>query len=210
MQSLAGRGTLFVAAITIILHAASLGSLNARAADSSSQLSLPYSTGQSWYFYGPHNYNEVFNGPWNSLDFSGGDSHVKAARGGVVYRDCSAGFVRIDHGDGYETTYYHLINIQVAAGQVVSRGQYIGDTGTDLSCGGTAMGAHVHFSLWFFTPPSSFNLNSNSQMKDLGGVQIGNWVVSRGSDQYYAIPLAARSRPGPSLAPAPPSIRTPT
>jgi hypothetical protein len=76
-------------------------------------------------------------------------------------------------------------NIHVADLQVVPAGGYLGDIGTDTVCGGNAIGAHVHYSLWYFSPPSSFDFNSNAQMKDSGGIQIGSWAVSRGSAQYY-------------------------
>ncbi len=174
------------------LAATMLGSVSVQAADGSAQMALPYATGQSWSFYGPHNYADSADYAWNSLDFSGGDGQVRAAHGGIVHRDCPTGFVRIDHGDGYETTYYHLVNIAVIDSQVVTPNQLLGNTGAVTPCGGFAQGAHVHFSLWQFSPATAFNYGY-SQMKDLANVQIGQWAISRGSAQYFGCLAAGQT-----------------
>jgi murein DD-endopeptidase MepM/ murein hydrolase activator NlpD len=150
------------------------------AGDSSAQLFLPWATGQSWRLLGgPHNFHSTGT-PWSSLDFAGGDGLVRAARGGVVRRDC-ANFVRIDHGDGWHTSYYHLTNIRVRSGQTVPRGQVLGTISTATGCGGTADVAHVHFTLWRFTGRFDF---SNRQQYPISGVSIGGWTVEQGSAAY--------------------------
>lgn len=47
----------------------------------------------------------------------------------------------VNHGNGYETFYAHLSGINVAPGQVVTQGQYIGATGNT----GNSSGPHIHF-----------------------------------------------------------------
>ncbi|HEX6291112.1 MAG TPA: M23 family metallopeptidase, partial [Herpetosiphonaceae bacterium] len=113
-------------------------------------LRLPWAVGQSWYMSGgPHGWSGS-NTPYSSIDFSGGDQIVRAARGGRVYTMCSTnlGWLRIIHDNGYSTDYYHLWNnIKWADGSAISAGTRLGDTGTDVSCGGSATGRHVHFAL---------------------------------------------------------------
>jgi hypothetical protein len=54
-----------------------------QAANISSHLEFPWAASQSWSFYGPYNFGDVGSAPWNSLDFSGGDGRVLAARSGT-------------------------------------------------------------------------------------------------------------------------------
>ena len=73
-------------------------------------------------------------------------SQVVAAQGGVVtwsgWRNNGGGYVvSIDHGNGMRTTYNHLGNVWVSAGQYVSAGQLIAPVG----CTGICTGPHVHF-----------------------------------------------------------------
>src|SRR3979411_410243 len=99
-----------VALLTVLLLAGA--TVPARAADSASNLSMPWSNSQTWAMTGgPHNWNAGIDDghPWSSLDFcvtSNGlcvwNSHVYAARGGIAHtNDCGSnpGLVRIDHGD---------------------------------------------------------------------------------------------------------------
>ncbi|WP_161907913.1 peptidoglycan DD-metalloendopeptidase family protein [Emergencia sp. 1XD21-10] len=74
---------------------------------------------------------------------------IYAADGGkVIYAGNSGGggnTIRIDHGNGIQTTYMHLQNggILVKIGQKVSRGQKIGRMGST----GISTGPHLHFAV---------------------------------------------------------------
>ena len=75
---------------------------------------------------------------------------VNAADGGtVVYAGWdTTGYgnrIDIDHGNGYLTRYAHLSNIFVGLGQLVSRGQNIGQMGST----GRSTGPHLHFEIHY-------------------------------------------------------------
>ena len=93
-------------------------------------------------------------------------------RGGVVYRPCD-NMILIDHGDGWTTGYYHVINIAVQNGQVVQRGQQLGGTSAEHTCGGFANGPHVH--IW---------VEFRGQSVAIAGRDIGGWTVEAGPNPY--------------------------
>jgi len=71
-----------------------------------------------------------------------GQIRIRAAADGRVSNIFpSYGRVQIDHGDGYETWYMHLSKIDVAVGQSVMAGDYIGISGDTGSTGSP----HLHF-----------------------------------------------------------------
>lgn len=52
--------------------------------------------------------------PFNSLDFSGGNGRVLAARDGYLYKSCErdgSAIVKVVHDNGYATTYYHMVRL---------------------------------------------------------------------------------------------------
>jgi LasA protease len=105
---------------------------------------LPWAIGQSWTLTGgPH------ESALQAVDLAGGDGHVLAARGGTLFVMCSSqkGWLRVAHDRGYSTDYYHLFNNRTDNGATVAEGAFLGNIGTDVSCGGSATGPHVHFSL---------------------------------------------------------------
>jgi murein DD-endopeptidase MepM/ murein hydrolase activator NlpD len=66
--------------------------------------------------------------------------------------------VMIDHGNGYQTLYALLSSVNVACGQSVGSGSYIGAVGST----GNSTGAHLQFetrylggflSPWYVLPP---------------------------------------------------------
>jgi len=144
----------------------------------STSLSLPWTDGDTWRMTGgPHSYDGRKRSPWSSLDFAGpkpGVSYkVRAAGAGVVVRPCS-NLVQVRHSGGWATSYYHVTNIAVRAGQSVARGALLGYTSTSARCGGRATGPHVHFTLLRYGSPV-----------DISSHTIGGWTVRDGSSQYY-------------------------
>jgi len=140
------------------------------------KFSLPWSTGIAWRLTGGPHSNTGRGRPWSSLDFAGpvrGVSYpVRAVAGGIVVRPC-ANWVQIRHGNGWETSYYHLAHIRVSAGQYVPRGTVLGYTSMQAGCGGSATGAHVHFSI-----------KHNGSYVNIRGFVFGGWTVHEGSTQY--------------------------
>jgi LasA protease len=134
-------------------------------------LRLPWTLGVSWYLTGgAHSTN------YSALDFAGGDQVVRSARAGKIYTMCSnnLGWLRIVHDNGYATDYYHLWNnIKPVDGSSIGEGARLGDTGTDVSCGGSATGRHVHFALRY-----------GSSFVTVDQKIIGGWTFHTGSQPY--------------------------
>jgi murein DD-endopeptidase MepM/ murein hydrolase activator NlpD len=74
---------------------------------------------------------------------------VAAATGTVVTAGWNAGgygnYVVVDHGNGYQTLYAHMLNgsVVVKAGDKVNRGQKLGMMGST----GRSTGTHLHFEI---------------------------------------------------------------
>jgi murein DD-endopeptidase MepM/ murein hydrolase activator NlpD len=85
----------------------------------------------------------------NGLDIACEKQPILAAGTGVVSRtgyDKGLGnYIKIVHGNGYETTYGHLSQILPAKGQVVVLGEKIGVAGKT----GLATGVHLHYEVRF-------------------------------------------------------------
>jgi LasA protease len=140
------------------------------ASDYRTGMRLPYARGQSWYYTGgPH---EMGGGPRSSIDLAGGDGKVRAARAGLAYRMCR-GWVRVVHDRGFSTDYYHLHDAIKADGLRVTEGQFLGRIGVDVSCGGSATGPHVHFSL-----------RRGGAYVDIERYGIGKWTIQAGAEPY--------------------------
>lgn len=142
--------------------------------DGSAQLSLPWPTGETWSLTGgPHPYATYSGSPTrSSLDFGGGSGNVSAARDGIARVDCKGSRVRIEHRDGWSTSYYHLANVPSNIdGQTIARGHPIGRISTSAGCGGTASGPHVHFTVY-----------RNNAEVSLNGMAIGGWTVEQASE----------------------------
>jgi len=138
------------------------------------RLRLPWKRGTKWTMTGgPHGWSTGYDRPYSSLDLAGGDGKVRAARSGRVYTMCGneKGYIRVVHGNGYTTDYYHLrSNIKPQDGKRIKRGTFLGYTGTDVSCGGSATGNHVHFSVL-----------RNGVRTTLDNKTLGGWTFQEGS-----------------------------
>lgn len=86
-----------------------------------------------------------------AIDIAAGEgAQVYAADSGVVVFSgwATGGYgymIMIDHGNGYQSLYGHLSNVNVSCGQSVGSGQTIGYSGST----GNSTGAHLHFEVRF-------------------------------------------------------------
>ncbi len=151
--------------IAVVILSAIPGSVFANSAPPVDMFQLPWEQGKAWVSYdgldngwkrpttSPHNYK---NG--GAIDFAprvkmtiGEDTSndwVVAAAAGTVYQVGSC-YIKIDHGNGWITEYWHLDKIQVTAGSKVSRNQRLGiihNNATQQVCPGNEYpGPHLHF-----------------------------------------------------------------
>jgi murein DD-endopeptidase MepM/ murein hydrolase activator NlpD len=138
----------------VIRKPSSTGSTSSSSAGSVSPgTSTPATSGWRWPLIGP--ITQYFGqhltkyGFHNGIDIDGdtGDPVVAARSGRVVvagYYDACGGLqVHIDHGNGLESWYRHLSEINVRVGASVSGGTLIGRVGAT----GCALGSHLHFGI---------------------------------------------------------------
>ena len=152
-------------------------------------LQLPYLQGSSWKFGGVHDTNGGggIGSPFNdasALDFYpdvlswGADTSnmwVAASASGTPTK-VSACFFKILHSDGWETTYYHLENIQNFSGPINQNDKIgvIANTLAEATCtGGSASGPHVHFTL-----------KHNGAFVAINGTPLSGWYVHSGRWNY--------------------------
>lgn len=125
------------------------------------------------------------NNGYYSIDFDdrySGDLVVAAADGNVdsmvnsgCYQYGPACYVKIDHGGGYKTLYYHLVEgsipSDVYAGGSVTQGQVLGTIGTT----GDSSGTHLHFSISY----NGQNLSTTNGLSDveLDGTKFVDYVA---------------------------------
>ena len=146
----------------------------------------PWERGDTWAGGGAH--GDTGSGDQNALDFWGsfrnwgsGDIFqwwVAAAQAGTA-RVWSTCFVTIIHGNGWETNYYHLENIQVSDMQQVQRddrlSNYADDEAQATCQGGFSSGPHVHFSVEY---------QGARVIIDEANVDFTSWSHHVGSGQY--------------------------
>jgi TP901 family phage tail tape measure protein len=110
----------------------------------------------------------------DGIDYAGkiGDAVLAAASGTVVANTglgSGTGYgnqVRIRHADGLETTYSHLSRIIVKVGDVITRGQRVGDVGAT----GAVTGPHLHYEAF----KDGKRVNPNSTRTDPRFAQLSN------------------------------------
>lgn len=78
---------------------------------------------------------------------SGAPPIYAAAAGKVIHAGWNnwgyGNLIKVDHGDGVVTYYAHLSSIGVSTGQMVEKGQFIGNVGST----GNSTGPHLHFEI---------------------------------------------------------------
>ena len=155
--------------------------INAAGPPPASLLQLPYPVGERWWFNGPHNWSGGGYGPpYSSIDFAvdgtcaapPANAWAVAAAGGTASHPYGATcLIRIDHGGGWITSYYHLLNAR-ASGDI-DRNDPVGTIGCETCIGGFATAPHVHFSLLY-----------NGAYTDLEGTRLSGWIVHPGAGTY--------------------------
>ena len=156
---------LILLALLLSAVPARAGALAVSAAPPADMFQLPWEQGLAWVAYdgldngtrrpktSPHYY-----GLGGALDFAprvnmkvGEDTSndwVTAAAAGTVYQ-ISYCYIKIDHGNGWLTEYWHLDKIQVKLGDKVSRNQRLGtihnNANQQVCLGNEYPGPHLHF-----------------------------------------------------------------
>jgi LasA protease len=147
-----------------------------RAEGYGSGLALPWAAGHSWGGGQVHG-NTGAPRPFNAIDFYGGDGRVRASASGRLYRFCTGTtwpMLFVVHDNGLTTGYYHLQDETDAPdGSWVSAGEYLGQVGMELPCGGFATRPHVHWTLWQAGNPVPVD-----------GHTIGGWTWHEGASAY--------------------------
>jgi hypothetical protein len=93
--------------------------------------------------------------------------------------------VIIDHGNGFQSNYAHLKEVQVTVGQFVNQGQQIAISGNSSCRNGQvqdgATGPHLHFAMY-----KNANISGNG-VTSLGGPYGGNSALPEPFSGYYGI-----------------------
>jgi murein DD-endopeptidase MepM/ murein hydrolase activator NlpD len=97
--------------------------------------------GSDYLYYDGHNGWDL--GLYYENVMAAADGTVRIA-GSDAFNPCFGQTVVIDHPNGFSTRYAHLSQIYVSAGQAVSRGQIIGQSGNT----GCSTGPHLHFGVY--------------------------------------------------------------
>ncbi|NUT52135.1 MAG: M23 family metallopeptidase [Saccharothrix sp.] len=157
----------------------------AAALPSDTGLALPVNASSSVGWGGGPHANDGQGSLYSSLDFGGTGTEIRAAAAGRIYRACvdagstATALILIVHANGYTTGYYHL-NQRTgfpADGTSVDLGYPLGTAGTNTACGGSANGAHVHFTL-------RSGDRDNLAFESVVGKTIGGWTFHTNGANY--------------------------
>ena len=183
---------------------------------------FPWPIGQTWIFtQGPHG---AYNG---ALDFGPivptHTTWVVAPADAVVIGACGTSQALLRFADGRVLGFYHLTGrpANIYVGARVTRGTRLGHAGTNIDCGGSAFGPHVHvfagapasitgasFNGYTVTDDGWFNGSIKRGRLVSGGATIQICVVNRSRCAVrndYRGPVAA-----PPAAPAPLPVAAPS
>ncbi|MCP2270184.1 LasA protease [Actinokineospora diospyrosa] len=165
-------------------------------------LALPVNASSSVGWGGGPHANDGQGSLYSSLDFGGSGTQIRAAAAGKIYRACvdansnQTALILIVHANGYTTGYYHLNQRSgfPADGTSVDLGYSLGTAGTNTVCGGSANGAHVHFTL------RSGDRN-NLAFESVIGKTIGGWTFHTNGSNYdgYATHGTSKVQDGGTL-----------
>jgi len=160
-------------------------------------LQLPFPRGEAWKFNGPHNYmGDSWGGskrPMSSMDFgivgscdAPPDMWAVAAASGTIQPKSSNYGLRVDHGNGWFTAYYHLRDIwqrfNPNGGGWVNKNDPLGRISCLYDPGGFATAPHVHFSLLYNGDEYVDIAQPNPQG---GRTYLSGYQVYEGSGAYY-------------------------
>ena len=148
-------------------------------------LKLPFASCDTWKLYqGPHDWNgNDSSAPYSSIDMGPGsscgdpiptDRWITAAAAGTAYVSCNGCMVKVSHGGGWETRYYHVANTAEGNDTYVSKDTHLGNPSCRPSygpscspCGGYASGPHhVHFAIY-----------QNGAYQPIDGTSLEGWTV---------------------------------
>jgi hypothetical protein len=150
-------------------------------------LQPPWPRGELWASGGVHTNTGSGSSPRNSIDIFknfvnwGGDtsnSWASASQSGIarVWSSCS---VSIIHPNGWETSYYHLDNVQVSNFQSVVSNQRIANYADNepqaLCQGGSSTGPHAHVSVYY---------NGTAIEIDEPNLDFTSWKLKAGIGNY--------------------------
>lgn len=180
-------------AIALLLIIPPLSTPNAVANHPQPAFKFPWDNAASWYFTGgAHDYSA---GSRSGLDFaySGTNRTVLAAATGRITHqgrlsnDCKAGMVvKLDHGNGWETWYFHLASIYTNLAKVhssIPRGFPIGVEGTTGGPSCNDRGAlHAHI-----------ELRHNGAHYSWNNISIDGWVVRTGTNYNGSMQKGSRT-----------------
>ncbi len=99
-----------------------------------------------WRYHPVYHENRFHDG----VDISGTKSdNIYAIQSGTVsavsYHSSMGNYIKVDHGNGYVSSYLHLSKQLVSVGDHVEKGELVGIMG----CTGTCTGKHLHLSLTY-------------------------------------------------------------